>query len=306
MLRPLKSSGDLIADRRYAYGADFSVQGDHAAAVDLFEQAIERAPGWAAAWFALAKARRDKADVAGAALAFRECLRLDPSDKLGASLELSRLDPATRVDAAPAAYVTALFDAYATDFDSALVERLDYAAPKLIASLVRAKGSATFARALDLGCGTGLAGEALRADVDYLEGVDIAAGMLDVARTKRVYDALHHSEMYLHVRSQRKFYELIVATDVFSYVGDLKPLIAAIAERLSPGGTLAFTVEKADGGDWTVRESLRFAHGAAYIERLAAQTGLALVALEEAVLRQDRGASITGLAVLMQAADQAN
>jgi predicted TPR repeat methyltransferase len=306
MLRQLKSSGDLIADRRYAYGADLAAQGDHAAAIDLFQQAIERAPRWAPAWFALAKARRKHSDIAGATAAFQECLRLDAGDALGASLELARLDPAMRIETAPAAYVSALFDAYAPGFDDALVERLGYGAPRLVAALIRGKRQEKFARALDLGCGTGLAGEAVRGDVDYLEGVDIAASMLDVARAKRVYDALHHSEMYAYLRSRLLSYDLIVATDVFTYVGDLQPLITAISERLAPGGIAAFTVETADDADWTVRESLRFAHSAAYIRRLADQCGLTMIALENAVIRKDRGDDVAGLAVLFQATDTAN
>lgn len=302
----MKTSGDLIADRRYAYGADLAALGDHAAAADLFAQAIERAPQWTAAWFALAKARRDKADGDGAAAAFRECLRLDPNDLFGASLELARLNPAARVETSPAAYVTALFDAYAPGFDAALVQRLDYSAPKFVADLIRALRPGTFARALDLGCGTGLAGEALRADAAYLEGVDIAGGMLDVARMKGVYDALHHAEMYLHLQSQRGFYDLIVATDVFSYVGDLQPLVSAVARRLAPDGLAAFTVEKAEDGDWTVRESLRFAHSPAYLTRLAGTSGLELVALKDMVIRRDRGADIGGLAVVLKGAASAN
>lgn len=306
MLRAVKTSGDLIADRRYAYAVDLAAAGDYPAAVDLFQQAVERAPEWAAAWFALARTRRSANDPAGAAAAFRECLWLDPGDALGASLELARLEPAARVGSAPAAYVEALFNAYAEEFDQSLVGRLEYAAPQLIAEMIRAAKKAPFPRALDLGCGTGLAGEALRAEAAYLEGVDIAAGMVEVSRMKGVYDSLHHAEMHAHLRSPGKPFDLIVATDVFTYVGDLGPLLAAIAERLAPGGLAAFTVEKGGAEDWEVRESLRFAHGPAYIERLAARSGLAVDAVRDIALRKDRGAAIAGLAVVLKAADSGN
>ena len=45
----LLSSGDLIADRRFAYAADYAARGDHQAACDLLQQVLERAPAWAAA-----------------------------------------------------------------------------------------------------------------------------------------------------------------------------------------------------------------------------------------------------------------
>ncbi len=47
------SSGNLIADRRYAFGRELAARGDLAAAADLFAQATEAAPAFAAAWFAL-------------------------------------------------------------------------------------------------------------------------------------------------------------------------------------------------------------------------------------------------------------
>ena len=42
MRTSFKSSGDLIVDRRFEYGQVFFREGDYAAAIDLFEQAIAR------------------------------------------------------------------------------------------------------------------------------------------------------------------------------------------------------------------------------------------------------------------------
>ena len=47
------SSGDLIADRRFEFAKDLEKRGDLAAAADLYAQAVEIAPGFASAWFAL-------------------------------------------------------------------------------------------------------------------------------------------------------------------------------------------------------------------------------------------------------------
>jgi predicted TPR repeat methyltransferase len=301
MRRPQHSSGDLIADRRYAYGAELAKAGDYSAAGDLFEQAIERAPTWAPAWHALGRARRDHVDRAGAIAAFRECLKLDPGDVLGASLELARIDAGVTVDTAPGAYVAALFDAYAPDFENALIERLRYAAPSLIANLVRETAPYRFARALDLGCGTGLAGAALRPDVDYLEGVDLAARMIDIARQKRVYDALHQADLLSHLRAPGGPFDLIIAADVFAYIGDLSPVVKALALRLAPGGLAAFSVEKGGPQDWRIEESLRFAHSEDYVRRLAAESGMTVAALTHSVLRKDRGADIEGLIFLLKA-----
>ncbi|MEZ5839851.1 MAG: tetratricopeptide repeat protein [Hyphomicrobiales bacterium] len=127
------SSGDVVADRRYEYGVMLREAGDEAAAADLFAQALEIAPDWAAGWFALGEARVAAGDRAGAAEAFRQVLRLDPADRFGAMLKLALIGEVATPDVAPPAYVRDLFDQYAARFDVALVERLNYSVPWTIA-----------------------------------------------------------------------------------------------------------------------------------------------------------------------------
>jgi predicted TPR repeat methyltransferase len=290
------SSGDLIADRRFEYGQALYREGDCAAAIDLFAQAIERAPNWAGAYFSLGKARRDFGDRAGAASAFRECLRLDPDDMLGASLALAEIE-GTPAGAAPKAYVKALFDAYADDFDEALVERLGYSTPRKLAAAIRSVrgGAGRSGRALDLGCGTGLAGEELVADVLWLEGVDLSDRMIDRAREKGVYDRLETIDIISALARRDGTYDLIFAADVLNYFGDLSKVFEGISARLAAGGIAAFSVEKGAGADFAVQPSLRFAHSPDYVERVVRNAGLDLVSIEETVLRKDRGADVEGL-----------
>jgi predicted TPR repeat methyltransferase len=243
--------------------------------------------------------------------AFRTALRLAPDDPLGASLELARLDAAVAIDAAPPAYVAALFDAYAASFDKALVERLDYAAPQLIAAALKAlprdvetNGGRRFSRVLDLGCGTGLMGEALVAEAGFLAGVDLSANMIAEARGKGVYDALEQADLLAVLLDDAAAYDLIVAADVLIYTGDLAPVMAAAAARLGPGGLLAFTVEIAgaagvpEAGDWTIGPSLRFRHSASYLQRVIAAAGLSVIRMETVTLRKDAGADVSGYLVI--------
>lgn len=300
MRKTIRSSGDLIADRRYQYGQLFLREGDPAAAIDLFEQAIDRAPAWPDAHFALGMARREFFDRAGAASALRNCLRLDPGDVLGASLALAEIDAAATIDAAPAAYVKALFDAYAEDFDKALVERLSYSTPQKLAAAIRAvrKTLGRSGRALDLGCGTGLAGEAIVADVAWLDGVDLSDGMIGAAAAKGVYDRLETADILSALHRRADTYDLILAADVLIYFGDLSKPFAGVAARLADSGVFAFSVEKGAGADWSVQPSLRFAHSADYVARTIKAAGLDLVSMEETALRTDRGAEVTGLLVV--------
>jgi predicted TPR repeat methyltransferase len=301
MRRVMRSSGDLIADRRYQYGSELAREGDAAAAADLFEQALERAPHWADAWFALGRARREAHDPAGAAAAFREALRHDSADVLGASLELSRLDASVEIDAAPLAYVKGLFNSYAEDFDRALVERLAYATPQKLAAMVESMNGVEprhFRRVLDLGCGTGLAGEAFVASAGWLEGVDLADAMVAAARNKGVYDSLACSDILSFLGATEHKYDLVIAADVFIYFGDLKHIFAAASAKLAPGALFVFSVERSLDQDVALRDSLRFAHSAKYVTAALNGAGLEVANIEQAVLRKDRGADIEGLLVV--------
>ena len=152
-------AGDLIAERRFAYAKAAAEEGDLSAAAELFEQALERAPHWAVAWFALGEAREKLGDLDTAARAFRETLVADPADTQGAMARVALIGRGEMPVALPEPYVARLFDDYAPRFDTHLINNLGYRAPALIADALSAVASGRhFVAALDLGCGTGLIG----------------------------------------------------------------------------------------------------------------------------------------------------
>jgi predicted TPR repeat methyltransferase len=220
----------------------------------------------------------------------------DPTDVLGASLKRDLLRSRPVAESMPPAFVEQLFDGYAERFDAALVERLGYCGPQILVEQLRASGFSFAGRALDLGCGTGLSGQALRPFCGRLEGVDISAGMLRRAAQKGIYDALSRADIQtLPIAAPP--YDLIAAADVFIYLGALETIIAWCAASLRPGGRLVFTVEAGDSAPVRLLESRRFAHSQAYVEGLLASAGFTGVSVAEAVLRTDRGAPVCAYAV---------
>lgn len=290
------TSGDLIADKRYRLGCALAERGDAAAAADLFAQALEIVPAFAPAWRELGRARRACGETAGAVEAFKECLRLDPEDVAGSSLELALLDAAPAPPAAPPAYVAALFNAYASEFDAALVDRLGYRGHDLVA---RAAGDGRYARVLDLGCGTGLTGALIRPRADYLEGVDLSPNMIRRARAKGVYDMLTCAPIEERLAGSEANFNLILAADVFCYVGALDAVFAGLARSLAAGGLAVFTVERSEMDDVVLRPSLRFAHSEAFLRRIAAQAGLQVAAASAAVARRDAGIDVQSLVIVL-------
>jgi predicted TPR repeat methyltransferase len=301
------SSGDLRADRRFLYAEASAAEGDHAAAAQLLEQCLEIVPDWAPAWFALGSAREQLGDSEASIAAYRQALACDHADLLGASLALARLGVAETPATAAPAYVARLFDQYAPRFDVHLVDALGYRAPKLVRHAVaevcgRANHPLHFARALDLGCGTGLAGAAFRDCVDYLEGVDLSPGMIAQARAKSIYDAFELGDILdrLHAAPERTF-DLIVAADVLVYIGDLRPLFTQITRVLAGGGLFAFTAESHAGEGYVLGSEMRFAHSRNYIEETARRAGFSVLLLNLGSTRRNKGAAVSNLVGVMSA-----
>jgi predicted TPR repeat methyltransferase len=200
-------------------------------------------------------------------------------------------------------HVRRLFDQHAPRFDESLLQHLDYRGPQLlveaVAAVARSAGrGARFAAMLDLGCGTGLAGAAFRAQVDYLAGIDLSAAMIDEARRKAIYDRLETGELVEFLDSEaaaQARYDLVVAADVLVYMQDLAVVAAAVRRVLAPDGLFGFTVETHAGDGVLLRESLRYAHGAAHVRVAMAGAGLNLVHLAEVATRTERGEPVPGL-----------
>jgi predicted TPR repeat methyltransferase len=291
------AAGDLIAERRFAYGKAAADEGDWSAAAELFEQALERAPDWAAAWFALGEAREKLGDLDAAAQAFRESLRANPDDAQGAAGRLALIGRAEAPRALPQAYVARLFDDYAPRFDKHLADNLNYRGPPLIADALATVGPGRrFASALDLGCGTGLMGMALRERVDRLAGVDLSAAMIAKARERDLYDRLVVDDALAMLGGEPPgSFDLIVAADALVYVGDLAPLFAAVASALAADGLFAFSVETCEGDGFKLEPTMRFAHSRAYVETTAREAGFGPLLIRSASTRREAGADAPGL-----------
>jgi predicted TPR repeat methyltransferase len=192
--------------------------------------------------------------------------------------------------AVPAGFVRGIFDGYAGDFDHHLVRQLQYRAPQLLreAVLRAIAGDATRRfDILDLGCGTGLVGEAFKDLAATLAGVDLSPGMLAKAREKKIYDALETGDCVDATRSRAASLDLILAGDVLIYIGDLAGVFAAAASALRAGGLFAFTVETHEGSGFRLSAARRFEHSHGYLCGLAEHCDLRIISSEEVVLRKE-------------------
>lgn len=301
--RVFMSSGDLVADRRYDFARDLQLRGDLYGAADLMAQAVELAPGFASAWFALGDIKQQLNQHDDAIAAYRRAIVADAEDRHGARLRLIRLGAEPIADMSPT-YVRALFDQYAKRFEASLVGNLDYRGPELLLRAVIAarhamRRPAFFKHGIDLGCGTGLAARAFADLVDRIDGIDLSPRMLEQAQATGLYNELQVADAVQGLSGKMAASaDLIIAADVMIYVLDLVPLLREAARVLQPGGLLAFTTETHAGDGVVLGEGLRYAHGASYVRDVIAGVGLRLLQLAHASARNESGVAVPGLVVV--------
>jgi predicted TPR repeat methyltransferase len=199
--------------------------------------------------------------------------------------------------AAPADYIERYFDQFAPQFDSQLIETLQYTAPGQMTKLL-ARHRTHFNQMLDLGCGTGLAAAELLLFGQTLVGVDLSSGMLAEAAKRGGYSELVRSDVVAYLETTRSRFDLIFAADVLIYLGDLGPLLRAAADAMVPGGLLAVSIEVAERDGFTLLPSGRFVHSSDYLKA----TAMDFDVLEtiQSNIRLEAGRPVSGLYVIME------
>jgi predicted TPR repeat methyltransferase len=201
---------------------------------------------------------------------------------------------------APRDHVVAYFDGFAASFDHHLVEGLGYRVPRLLSQMVSASLHAG-SRVLDLGCGTGLVGEAIDARGIELVGVDLSPRMLELAEKRGSYRRLILGDATETLRGLAAgSFDVVLAADVLVYIGDLAALFEAVARALAPGGVFAFSVELLAQGSYRLQSSGRYAHALTYLRSRAAGAGMSTVSIEPVDIRGERDGVAKGALLLLQ------
>jgi predicted TPR repeat methyltransferase len=273
-----------------------SMENDSIAAERYAREMIVLKPEFGRAHSNLGMALLGQGRLLEAAEAFRQALRRDPDSATDKYMlaTVSGGAPPTRAEAAP--YVMKLFDNYAERFDEDLVGRLGYRVPEklfdLIARTLRPEPGTL--QILDMGCGTGLCGPHFRPLAHRLVGVDLSPRMIEKARERHIYDELVTGDFMSALAGRVAAFDLIIAADVFNYVGDLDDVFSGCRQALASGGALAFSVEELDGDGFGLQTTARFAHSTEYVEGLASVHGFVVRTAEATPLRIHRGEPALG------------
>ena len=134
---------------------------------------------------------------------------------------------------------------WAADYDRQMLDNLGYTAPGTIAAILSEHLPDTRASILDIGCGTGLTCRLLtQRGFSKLDGIDLSADMLGVARERGIYRDLLQGDVNQPLALETASYDGAISSGTFTH-GHVGPEpLDEIFRVLKPGGLLACTVHQ--------------------------------------------------------------
>lgn len=211
-----------------------------------------------------------------------------------------------KVKKADTVYIQKIFDAFAVDFDETLAG-LEYQVPEMIAKSVQKNFKKEFFKSvsyLDIGCGTGLCGAAIKPLLGWsrLTGVDLSEKMLEKAKEKNVYDRLVVDEIINFLVQNTQMYHLVTAGDVLTYFGDLRKVFDGVSRVLAPEGLFVFTVTENHvcDDDYYLMPSGRFIHTLDYVFKIMTKYGFENLSAVRTPLRNEGDRVVYGYVIAAQ------
>jgi predicted TPR repeat methyltransferase len=233
---------------------------------------------------------------------YKQLLEVSP-DHTSADHMLAALTGKIR-STAPLSYVRDVFNSYSVHYEESLIDKLGYVLPEQLVKIIKFSSEKQFFnRLLDLGCGTGLIGEAFKNSISTIHGIDLSSSMIEVAHNKAIYDQLITGDIHAALGDLDKAsYDLLIAADVFTYVGKLKNILNISHQMGTRDCLFYFSVEDLTEGatDMVLRESGRFAHSRRYIQQTADAAGWYIFHVETIDLRRERDKWIKGAVYAMK------
>lgn len=208
------------------------------------------------------------------------------------------------IEQAPLEYVRALFDQYAVNYDDHLKSQLNYQVPHYMRQTIAPylQEHTHPLRVLDMGCGTGLLAPYFRDVAGKFYGSDLSPNMIQIAQKQGGYDELYTEDLLTTLSRYTCELDLILAADVFGYMGQLASTFLACEKALVTIGLLCFSIEYLEAKEsephaskgFLLTSSGRFAHCPHYIRTLSAEYGFEVLKQHNIVLRQQEGQNVQG------------
>lgn len=261
-------------------------------ALVCYKQALKLNKDLAEGYFNVAATLLDLGRHTEALFSCQEALKRAPDNGMIQRLYNSLMQE--HKDADPEEYVRTIFNSNAEHFESKL-ELLEYHAPQQLYNFIKDYCKEASYKILDLGCGTGLSGEAFEGISSSITGVDLSIRMLEKAREKKLYKELVEGEVSDVMKTMEdSSYDLIISTDVFIYIENIALVLQQSFRLLRPGGMMAFSIELTGNSTPELRVSGRWAQPLDYTRKLVQSVGYHELGYREIPLRKENGAILPG------------
>ncbi len=287
-------------DSLYNLACCYKDMGSTTEAIDTYDQVLKLHPDHTSALNNQAYLQHKVGNLEQATSLYERLVRLHPEHTSAVHMLASLQGQSTK--SAPKEYVTEVFDTYSTHYEKSLLTDLAYDVPNIMRRHFNAVISepVTFQHGIDLGCGTGLAALAFGELCRHLTGIDLSEKMLREAEKKELYQKLVAIDIEEFLRRKEKDYNIILAADVFTYLGELKPVFQALYRTAAESAFFCFSTEKTEKGSFQLRQTGRFAHSSSYVIELGSQTGWKLLNFFPEKLRKEKDRWIEGYIFFMQ------
>ncbi len=292
-------------------GFIFQEQGRMDEAEASYRRAFQIKPDYAEARYNLGNVLKEQGKLEEAAACYRYCLEIDPEDRLGARLLLAGLGLEPMPSRASEAHLEAFYIKRAGAWDQALGHTQAYRGAELVAQALRSHTNKPGKLdILDAGCGTGQVGMMVHELANRLDGVDMAPGMLEKAREKKIYDNIYQGDLELFMKDHPDNYDAITCAATLIHFGDLSPVFGAAASCLRNDGLFVFTIfpndSEQDGQEVMVAQldglarSGCYAHGKNYVMRLAEAAGFVVEMVDTDIHEYYKGSPIMCFVVVLR------
>lgn len=133
------------------------------------------------------------------------------------------------------------YDGWAESYDDDLTA-WSYQAPAVVADTVVSQHPVA-GSVLDVGCGTGLVGRALRARgfAGQICGLDLSRASLDIAEQCGAYDSLEQADLQQGLAVEDDHVDAVVCVGVMTYLPDVEAVWREFARVTRPGGLVVVT-----------------------------------------------------------------
>lgn len=280
----------------HAFLGSILVKDRHAKeAEQVLEQALALRPVDAYVWQLLIESIRQQKRVKDVQQRLRQALSKHPEHPILKFFLLLAIGQQPSLP--PQAFITSFYDGFAEQYDHHQRNVVSYSAPEKVATALRKHILLPSAprRLLDIGCGTGLSVDTLADLAAWREGVDLSARMLERARYKQLYHALHLHEAVAFMLASSEPYHLVSVVDMLPSFGELTGFIQAARNVLTSDGILALTIEKDDRTVvYRAQPNGRFKHHPAYVTGLLHNKGYDVLHQEDFALRIEASSPTIG------------